>query len=63
MSDDDFIPSNGAGELEFLRPGTQYYIAARYAVLAHFDPVAGNIFHHAVEMILKGILLNNDLTL
>lgn len=63
MSDDESIPSNDAGQLEFLRTGTQYYISARYAVWANFDPVAGNIFHHAVEMILKSILLNNDLTL
>ena len=36
--------------------GLQYYIAARYATAAGFIPVAGSLFHHAIEMFLKGYL-------
>src|SRR5262249_13702975 len=32
----------------------QYYGAARFAVHAGCIPVCGNLFHHAVEMLLKG---------
>jgi hypothetical protein len=36
---------------------TQYYIAARLAAKAQLAPVYGNLFHHAVEMFLKGALV------
>lgn len=36
--------------------GGQYYAAARYAAFAGFNPVVGNLFHHAIEMFLKGAL-------
>jgi len=36
--------------------GTHYYAAARYAYFARAVPTAGNLFHHAVEMYLKGYL-------
>jgi hypothetical protein len=39
--------------------GCQYYIAARFAVEAQCFPVCGNLFHHAVEMMLKGALASN----
>ncbi len=32
----------------------QYYAAARFAMHAQCLPVCGNLFHHTVEMILKG---------
>jgi hypothetical protein len=32
----------------------QYYAAARFLVHAQCIPVCGNLFHHAVEMLLKG---------
>src|SRR5262249_33075842 len=32
----------------------QYYTVARYAALACLMPVCGNIYHHAIEMFLKG---------
>jgi hypothetical protein len=35
---------------------TQYYAAARFAVLAGLNPVLGNLFHHAIEMYIKGHL-------
>jgi hypothetical protein len=34
--------------------GSQYYTAARFATHAGCMPVAGNLFHHAVEFLLKG---------
>jgi hypothetical protein len=37
--------------------GTQYYIAARLAARAQLAPIHGNLFHHAVEMYLKGALV------
>ena len=33
-----------------------YYVSARMAYFARAIPVAGNLFHHAVEMLLKGYL-------
>jgi hypothetical protein len=32
----------------------QYHVAARYAAFSGFIPVSGNLFHHAVELYLKG---------
>lgn len=32
----------------------QYYATARFAMHAQLAPVVGNLFHHAVEMALKG---------
>ena len=37
----------------------QYYVAGRSATFAGSFPVAGNLFHHAVEMFLKSFLLDN----
>lgn len=34
----------------------QYYVSGRYAVAAQLVPVAGNHFHHAIEMFLKGAM-------
>jgi hypothetical protein len=36
--------------------GIQYYIAGRAATRARLIPFAGNLLHHAVEMLLKGEL-------
>jgi hypothetical protein len=36
--------------------GMQYYIAGRAAAQGQLIPVAGNLIHHAVEMLLKGEL-------
>jgi hypothetical protein len=36
--------------------GIQYYGAGRFAVAAGFQPVGGNLLHHAVELFLKGCL-------
>ena len=40
----------------FLERGMQYYVSARFAAILGFMPVAGNQFHHAIEMFLKSQL-------
>jgi hypothetical protein len=35
---------------------TQYYVAARFAAVEGLSPVCANLFHHAIEMYLKGYL-------
>jgi hypothetical protein len=48
-------------ERQFVSAGVQYYVAARASALAGLMPVCGNLFHHAVEMLLKaGIIQHND---
>ena len=44
-------------ENQYLTIAIQYYVAGRSASLAGFIPVAGNLFHHAIEMLLKCFLL------
>ena len=44
-------------ESEYLRIAIQYYVAGRSAAFGGFMPVAGNLFHHAIEMLLKYSLL------
>lgn len=41
---------------EFFKHVVQYYVAGRYAVFAALMPVAANLIHHAIEMLLKGAL-------
>lgn len=41
---------------QFLTLAVQYYVAGRSAALVRLIPVAGNLLHHAVEMMLKGVL-------
>src|SRR5437763_7503350 len=43
--------------LTYTELGLQYYIAGRFAALNGLVPVAGNLFHHAIEMVLKAGLL------
>ena len=46
----------------YFKVATHYYIAGRYAHIGRLIPTAGNLFHHAIEMYLKGYLaleLNN----
>jgi len=40
----------------YFRYATDYYVAARFAFFARSNPTAGNLFHHAVELYLKGSL-------
>lgn len=41
----------------FTETGLQYYVAGRFAALAGLVPVAGNLHHHAIEMLLKAGLI------
>jgi hypothetical protein len=40
----------------YFQRGTQYYAAARSAVINNIDIVGGLLFHYAIEMLLKGHL-------
>jgi hypothetical protein len=40
----------------FFDLGFKYYVTARFSAFAYFAPVSGNLFHHAIEMFLKGYL-------
>ena len=55
--------SNEDVQLHFFNLATQYYVAGRYATEAGLVPVAGNLFHHSVEMYLKGALGKNGMNL
>jgi hypothetical protein len=41
---------------QFYKVALEYYVSGRAAVLCHSSLVAGNLFHHAIEMLLKGFL-------
>jgi HEPN domain-containing protein len=43
-------------EMLFHQRAMQYYASARFAARAGLMPIAGNLFHHAIEMILKSHL-------
>jgi hypothetical protein len=45
--------SAGREDEEFMTLGVQYYVAARSAAWAGLLPVCGNLYHHALEMLLK----------
>ena len=40
----------------FVRSGCEYYAVARFAMYGQLSYVCGNLFHHAVEMLLKARL-------
>jgi hypothetical protein len=40
----------------YLDAATQYYAAGRFAVVNGLVPAAGNLFHHAIELYLRGSL-------
>jgi HEPN domain-containing protein len=44
---------------EYFSGAIQYHVSARFAAIAGFIPVSGNLAHHAVEMYLKGYLCRN----
>ncbi len=39
--------------------GLQYLASGRFAAASHFIPVAANLLHHAIEMFLKGCLVQH----
>jgi HEPN domain-containing protein len=47
----------------FVRSGYEYYANARFAMEAQNSYVCGNLFHHAVEMLLKADLAKNGKSL
>jgi HEPN domain-containing protein len=54
MSNSD---ANDHAQVEFFRLGVNYYVAGRFAALTGLFPIAGNLLHHAAEMLLKGALV------
>jgi hypothetical protein len=43
-------------QYEYFRTALEYYIAARFSALSFFMPMSGVMFHHAIELYLKGLL-------
>jgi hypothetical protein len=41
----------------FLELGCQYYAIARYYAAIPFTPICATMFHHAIEMLIKGYLV------
>jgi hypothetical protein len=39
--------------------GSQYFAVARFSASTFLMPICGNLYHHAVEMLLKGYLANS----
>lgn len=48
--------------LSLVQSGCQYYATARFAMRAQCVLVFGNLFHHAVEMMLKGGLAKKGMS-
>ncbi len=52
-------------DYQFYSLGLQYYVAGRFGALHWLSPVAANLLHHSLEMLLKGRLAHcyslNDL--
>jgi len=46
-------------DTQYLAIAIQYYIAGRSATFAHSLPVAGLLFHYALEMLFKFVLVKN----
>ena len=44
----------------FWRAGVEYYVSGRQAFEAGLVTIAGNVFHHAIEFMLKGQLAVNE---
>ncbi len=43
----------------FLELGCQYYSVARYCASVFFMPICATMFHHAIEMLIKGYLVKS----
>ena len=43
----------------FLELGCQYYVVARYCASVFFMPICATMFHHAIEMLIKGYLVRS----
>ena len=51
--------TDDAAQRHFVSLGLQYYAIGREAALLQLMPVAGNLLHHAVEMVLKALLVTD----
>jgi hypothetical protein len=47
---------------KYAEQALEYYVVARFSALAGFTLIAGNLYHHAVEMILKSRLSETHTT-
>jgi hypothetical protein len=43
---------------DYIRIGLQYYVVGRFSTLCFYSPNSGNLFHHGLEMLFKGKLLD-----
>ena len=50
------IPNKESLKSEYFTIANQYYATARFAAVTRLYSVSGNLFHHAIEMYLKGHL-------
>jgi hypothetical protein len=46
-------------QIYFYRIGVEYYVVGRFSYFCHYLLMTGVLFHHAIEMFLKGKLLDN----
>jgi len=53
------IIDNSLADYHFYKLGLHYYASGRFAFFSAMIPVAGNLLHHAVEMVLKGRLTHS----
>ena len=44
-------------KFDFVQLGVEYYVCGRFAFLNLYPPLVGNLMHHAIEMLLKDILM------
>jgi hypothetical protein len=53
------LPANDSSQarLVFTQLGFEYYLSARFCLLSRLHHIAGNVFHSAIEMFLKGELV------
>ena len=43
----------------YLELGSQYFVIARYCASISFGPIYATMFHHALEMLIKGCLIKS----
>jgi hypothetical protein len=51
--------NHSRGQQLLFEQGLEYYISGRHAVFSGLNHIAGNLLHHAIEMLLKGNLLSH----
>jgi hypothetical protein len=56
MTNDNFSHEEKLSDA-FLFLGSQYYSLARYSAVNDYNPISATLFHHALEMFLKGFLI------